>query len=106
MKGVYDALSRRSGVKSVMVKLQNGLVVIETDPAVPVLPAHLWKEIQRVGFVPHEMEIRAEGVVNESSFQIDGRRWPLVAPAPAGKQRVRLKVTDGGADPPIVEFIQ
>ena len=100
-----DALSRRSGVKSVTVKLQDGRVVVETDPTRPVLPADLWREIGRVGFVPAKMEIRAQGLFDGRSFEIDGRKWPLVNAAPAGRRKARLKVVDGGEDPPRVESV-
>lgn len=93
-------------MKSVTVKLQDGLVVVETDPAAAVLPADLWKEIQRVGFLPDGMEIRAEGLIHDGVFEIDGRQWRLVNAAPSGKRKARLKIIRGSEEPPTVEFIE
>lgn len=108
MKGVHDALSRLSGVKKVTVKLQENLVIVETDPAQPVLPSAIWKEIRRVGFVPANMEIWAEGVFDAHSFAVNGKRWPLAKPGPSGadRRRARLRVVNGDEDPPQVEFVE
>ena len=108
MKGVTDALSRLSGVNRVSVRLQEGFVIAETDASQPVLPASIWKEIARVGFVPAQMEIWAEGTFEAGAFLLDGKSWPLVGSGPpAGtKRRVHLKVLNGGEDPPRVELVE
>jgi hypothetical protein len=107
VKGVQDALTRLSGVKKVTVKLQEGLVVVETDPTEPVLPSLFWKEILRVGFLPERMAIWATGTFDAHSFALDGVRWPLLnkGAAEAGRRRAHFKVAEGGEDPPQVEFV-
>lgn len=108
MKGVRDALSRLSGVKTVVVRLQENVVVVETDPARRVSPAAIWREIERVGFVPGNMELWVEGVFDGGSMAVDGKRWPLAKPGPSGgeRRRAHLKVAVGGEDPPRVEFVE
>lgn len=95
-------------MKKVTVKLQEGLVIAETNPDAPVLPAELWSEIVRVGFKPAAMDILATGTVENGAFVLGGRRWPLSGAAPddPGPRRVHLKVKDGGADPPEVEVMK
>lgn len=77
MKGVRDALTRLSGVKSVKVTLQTGVIAVETDPSQSVSPATMWREIERVGFQPVSMEIVKGGA--------------------------RYRVPSGGEDPPRLE---
>lgn len=90
-----------------MVKLQEGLVIAEADASQPVLPQTLWKEIARVGFAPVRMELRAQGALEERAFVIDGRGWPLSRPSgKKGLQTARLRVEEGGADPPRVEVLE
>lgn len=102
MKGVQDALSRLSGVKLVTVKLQEGLIVVETDATKPVLPSALWKEILRVGFLPERMEVWATGTFDGRSFG----RWSLVNEGPgSGERRAHFKVVNGAENPPKVEFV-
>lgn len=108
MKGVQDALSRLSGVKRVTVRLQENVVVAETDPGQPVLPVAIWKEIERVGFVPQNMELWVDGVLDGDSFAVGGKRWPLVKPGLSGgeRRRAHVRVIDGGEDPPKVELME
>jgi len=107
VKGVKDALTRLSGVKNVTVKLQEGLVIAGADACQPVLPQALWKEVARVGFSPVRMELRARGALEEAAFVIDGKQWPLSSPSgKKGLQTVRLRVEEGGTDPPRVEVVE
>lgn len=107
MKGVQDALTRLSGVKKVTVKLQDGLVITETDDSQAVLPRALWKEIARVGFTPVRMELRARGALEEAAFVIDGRRWSLSRPSgERGPRTARLRIEEGACDPPRVEVLE
>jgi len=108
VKGVHDALSRLSGVKKVTVRLQENVIEVETDPARQVVPSAIWKEIQRVGFAPGNMEIWAEGVSDGSSFSVDGQPWPLVRPRPweSAPRRAHVRVVNGGEDTPKVEWVE
>lgn len=108
MKGVHDALTRLSGVKTVTVKLQEGVVIATTDPAQAVLPSASWKEIARVGFKPVALEIRARCSIDEGFVVVDGQRWPLSGPATVdkGTRSARLKIRDGAQDPPRVEALE
>ena len=108
MKGVKDALSRLSGVKTITVKLQEGIIVANTDPLRPVLPALFWKEVARVGFVPVRLEMWATGHLEEKAFAIGHARWPLVKPGSAEghSRRIHLKVADASEDPPRVEVAE
>lgn len=108
MKGVADALKRLSGVKRVTVKLQEGLVIAETDAAHRVLPSALWKEIARVGFVPARLEVWATGTFEADSFVLDGGRWLIEGrKPPAGeRRRAHLRLLHGGEDPPHVEVLE
>lgn len=87
------------------VKLQQGLILADTDPAWPVLPSALWNEVARVGFHPVRMEILARGTFESDAFQIDGTRWPFEGELPAGTLTgpVWLAIKDGAEDPPRVE---
>jgi hypothetical protein len=85
VKGVQDAFARLSGAKRTTVRLQEGLVVVETDPAAAVLPSAFWKEIRRVGFEPVRMELWATGTFG-------------------GAGRARYRVANGEEDPPKVEL--
>jgi hypothetical protein len=88
----------------VTVRLQEGLVLVDTDPGRSVRPSAYFTEISRVGFQPVEMEIVATGEFEDGAFVVDGGRWPVAGAATPGPGRrtVRLKVADGAADPPRV----
>jgi hypothetical protein len=90
------------------VKLQENVVIVEIDPVQPVLPSTIWKEIERVGFVPENMEIWAHGVIDGPSFSVDGKPWPLVRPRPSDSahRRAHVRVLNGGEDPPQVEWVE
>lgn len=94
-------------MKSVTVKLQDGVVQAETDTSLPIVPSLLWNEIIRVGFVPVSMEIWAMGTFDEHSFRLDGGRWPLAnrGPQDKGPRRAHLRIVNGAEDPPKVEFL-
>ena len=86
------------------VRLQEGLVFVDTDPARRVRPASFFVEISRVGISPVEMEVVARGAFEGGAFVVDGGRWPLVDPAAKslGPGSARLKVAVGTEDPPRV----
>jgi len=88
----------------VTVRLQEGLVLVDTDPGGRVRPSSYFTEISRVGFVPVEMEIVATGEFEAGAFVVDGGRWPFAGPAPPGQGRrtVRFRVANGAEDPPRV----
>jgi hypothetical protein len=92
----------------VTVRLQENLVLVETDPRAEVQPSAIWNEVERVGFVPGNMEILAEGVIEGNSLVVGGGRWPLEIAVPASPERrkVRLRVMNGGQDPPRVELMK
>ncbi len=108
MKGVRDALSRLSGVKTITIKLQENRVIVETDPSRPVLLSSIWKAILRAGFGPEKMEVRAQGRFEKDAFLAGDGRWPLVKPGPTGggPRRVHLRVENGAEDPPRVEIVE
>ena len=95
-------------MKSIVVKLQEGLVVVTTDPARPVVPARLWHEVARVGFEPAGLEVRATATLRADAVELDGGAWPLARPGPwrGERRRARFRVLDGGADPPRVEVLE
>jgi hypothetical protein len=86
------------------VRLLDGWVFVDTDPARSVRPSAFFNEISHVGFKPVEMEVRATGEFADGAFVVDGSRWPLVGEAPSGTgaRAVRLKVVEPTADPPRV----
>ncbi|HEU4394091.1 MAG TPA: hypothetical protein VFS92_00890 [Planctomycetota bacterium] len=86
------------------VRLQEGLVFVDTDPARSVRPSDFFNEISRVALVPVEMEVVARGAFENGAFVVDGGRWPLVDPAAKslGPGPARLKVAVGAEDPPRV----
>ena len=86
------------------VRLSDGRVLVDTDPARNVRPSAFFKEILRVGFQPVEMEVRAAGEFADGAFVVEGGRWPLVGDAPrgSGPRSVSLKVLEPAADPPRV----
>lgn len=101
-----DALSRLSGVASVTIRLQDGIVDVAADAGAPVRPASLWTAIAGVGFEPVSMEITAAGAVRGDAVEIDGRRWRLARPAGPREGTLRLRVARGGEDPPAVEGVE
>ena len=86
------------------VRLQEGLVFVDTDPARSVRPSDFFAGIARAGITPVEMEVVARGAFEDGAFVVDGGRWPLVDPAAKslGPGPARLKVADGAEDPPRV----
>jgi hypothetical protein len=88
----------------VTVRLQEGLVFVDTDPTKVVRPSRFFVEISRVGISPVEMEVVARGAFEGGAFVVDGGRWPLVDPAAKslGPGPARLKVAEGTEDPPRV----
>ena len=86
------------------VRLQEGLVFVDTDPAKGVRPSNYFHEITRVGFLPVGMEVIARGAFEGGAFVVDGGRWPLVDPAATalGPGPARLRVAVGFEDPPRV----
>jgi hypothetical protein len=104
VKGVVDALSRLEGATRVTVRLQEGRIFVDTDPAKGVRPSNFFHAVARVGFVPVEMEVTARGAFEGGAFVVEGGRWPLVDPAAKslGPGPARLKVADGAEDPPRV----
>jgi len=107
VKGVDDALSRRSGVREVSVRLQDGIVIVVTDPTKPVLPSALWNDIERVGFVPATMDVWVTGSTDGHAVVLDGARWPVVGaePADARVRSLHVRVLAGDEDPPRVEIV-
>lgn len=103
-----DALGRLAGVRSVTVRLQAGIVAVETDPAQRLVPARLWREIERVGFAPAGMEVWVAGRIAGDDLVVEGGRWPVRGGVPpgAGAERAHVRVVDGGADPPVVEPVE
>ena len=95
-------------MKSVSVRLQDGIVVIATDPSTAVLPSALWDEILRVGFIPSRMDVWATAKVDGSTVAFDGLRWPLLEPRPvdAVARPIHLRTLTGADDPPHVELVE
>ena len=89
------------------VKLQSGLILVDIDVRRWVLPSAFWTEVSRIGFVPVEMEIWANGTFDGDSFVLDGGRWPLVNDGPKDLKlrRGHFKVLNACANPLRVEFL-